>query len=113
MISNKSRVFAVLLMFIVPVSALCLLAVCHSMAQVNQMDGNFIKDWLMLGPFSGNDVDQDYLKNAGGKANVASKAGSNLKPLSVVILLICCRQLATIPKLWLMHSFTCKVRSRY
>ena len=48
------------------------------MAQVNQMDGNFIKDWLMLGPFSGNDVDQDYLKNAGGKANVASKAGQTL-----------------------------------
>ena len=65
--------------YLILISVLCLFAVCHSMAQVNQMDGNFIKDWLILGPFSGNDIDQDYLASVGGEANAAPKAGDIVK----------------------------------
>jgi hypothetical protein len=58
------------------ISILCLLIVCHSTAQVNQIDGGFIKDWLILGPFSGNNIDQDYLESVGGEANADPKIGN-------------------------------------
>jgi len=49
------------------------------MAQVNQIDGNFIKDWLILGPFSGNNIDQDYLESVDGEANVNPEVGDTIK----------------------------------
>ena len=106
--------------YLILISALCLFAICHSMAQVNQMDGNFMKDWLILGPFSGNNIDQDYLKNVGGEANVTPKAGDTIKTAqsqtltwnlyrSQRMLLICCRQLVITPTLRPMHFVTYKV----
>jgi len=65
--------------YLILIFALCLFAVCHSTAQVNQIDGNFIKDWLILGPFSGNDIDQDYLESVGGEANMNPEVGDNIK----------------------------------
>ena len=65
--------------YLILILALCLFAVCHSTAQVNQIDGGFMKEWLILGPFSGNDIDQDYLKNVSGEANAAPKAGDAVK----------------------------------
>ncbi|MFP6721578.1 MAG: hypothetical protein VCF25_15115 [Candidatus Poribacteria bacterium] len=61
------------------ISILCLFIVCHSTAQVNQVDGGFIKDWLILGPFSGNNIDQDYLESVGGEANADPKIGNTAK----------------------------------
>ena len=61
------------------ISILCLFIVCHSTAQVNQVDGGFIKDWLILGPFSGNNIDQDYLESVGGEANADPKIGNPAK----------------------------------
>ena len=49
------------------------------MAQVNRIDGGFIKDSLILGPFFGNDIDQDYLRNVGGEANASLKVGDTIK----------------------------------
>ena len=65
--------------YLILISALCLFAICHSMAQVNQIDGNFIKDWLILGPFSGNNIDQDYLESVDGEANVNPEVGDTIK----------------------------------
>ena len=48
-------------------------------AQVNQIDGGFIKHWLILGPFSGNEIDQDYLESVGGEANMNPEVGDNIK----------------------------------
>ena len=61
------------------ISILCLFIVCHSTAQVNQVDGGFIKDWLILGLFSGRNIDQDYLRNVGGEANASLKVGDTIK----------------------------------
>ncbi|HIA64766.1 TPA: hypothetical protein EYN98_01600 [Candidatus Poribacteria bacterium] len=61
------------------ISILCLFIVCHSTAQVNQVDGGFIKDWLILGPFSGNNIDQDYLESVGGEANADPEIGNTAK----------------------------------
>ena len=65
--------------YLVLIPALCLFATYHSTAQVNQIDGNFIKDWLILGSFSGRNIDQDYLKNVDGEANMNPKVGDTIK----------------------------------
>ena len=76
------------------------------------MDGSFMKEWLILSPFSGNDIGQDYLASVGGEANVAPKAGDTVKTAQSKTLtwslyrssenvLICCRQLVIIPTLLL------------
>ena len=65
--------------YLILISALCLFAVCHSTAQVNQIDDSFIKDWLILGPFSGNNIDQDYLESVGGEANANPEIGNTAK----------------------------------
>ena len=60
--------------YLILISTLCLFAASHSMAQVNRIDGGFIKDSLILGPF-----DQDYLRNVGGEANTSLKVGDTIK----------------------------------
>ena len=65
--------------YLILISTLCLFAVFHSTAQVNQMDGNFIKDWLILGPFSSRNIDQDYLASVGGEANMNPEVGDGIK----------------------------------
>ncbi|HIO37693.1 MAG TPA: hypothetical protein EYN27_01920, partial [Rhodospirillales bacterium] len=89
--------------YLILIFALCLFAVCHSTAQVNQIDGNFIKDWLILGPFSGRNyalrlsspstldrqavnIDQDYLESVGGEANMNPEVGDNIKTVQGKIL---------------------------
>ena len=45
-------------------------------AQINKISyGKFIKDWLILGPFPGMGIDQDYLESVGGESNIGPKAG--------------------------------------
>ena len=61
------------------ISILCLFIVCHSTGQVHNIDGHFIKDWLILGPFSGKNIDQDYLESVGGEANASPKVGDGVK----------------------------------
>ena len=65
--------------YLILILALCLFVVCHSTAQVNQIDGGFIKDWLILGLFSGRNIDQDYLESVGGEANANPEIGNTAK----------------------------------
>ena len=61
------------------ISILCLFIVCHSTGQVHNVDSNFIKDWLILGPFSGNNINQDFLSSIGGEANANPEIGNTAK----------------------------------
>jgi len=62
--------------YLVLISTLCLLAVCHSTARINQANvGNFIK----TGSFLRTDIDQDYLANVDDETNTTSKAGGAIK----------------------------------
>ena len=36
----------------------------------HNIDGQYIKEWLLLGPFFPDDLDTDFLASAGGEANV-------------------------------------------
>jgi len=47
-------------------------------APVNRVDGSFVKDWLVLGPFSAKDLETDFLADAGGEANVRPKEGDTV-----------------------------------
>ncbi|MHB8522792.1 MAG: sensor histidine kinase [Limisphaerales bacterium] len=42
---------------------------------VHNVDGTFIKEWLVLGPFLSEDVNLDFLERAGGEANIRPKEG--------------------------------------
>jgi hypothetical protein len=46
-----------------------------SEAPAHNVDGSFVKEWLVLGPFSSKDLDTDFLAEAGGEANVRPKVG--------------------------------------
>jgi hypothetical protein len=37
------------------------------------VDGEYIKEWLVLGPFFPDDLEKDFLAGVGGEANVAPK----------------------------------------
>ncbi len=41
----------------------------------NSIDGGYLREWLILGPFPHSNSDHDYLKQASGEANVHPKAG--------------------------------------
>ena len=47
-------------------------------AQTNEINGNLIKDWLILDPLSGNNIDQDYLESVSDEANIDPKAGDTI-----------------------------------
>jgi len=36
---------------------------------IHQLDGEYIREWLVLGPFFPDDLKRDFLANAGGEAN--------------------------------------------
>ncbi|MBI1929598.1 hypothetical protein HYR99_35795, partial [Candidatus Poribacteria bacterium] len=42
------------------------------------VDGEYIKEWLVLGPFFPNNLDTDFLSNVGGEANVNPKEGDTV-----------------------------------
>ena len=45
-------------------------------AQINKIGyGKFIKNWLILGPFPGREIDQDYLESIGGESSIDPKVG--------------------------------------
>ena len=37
-------------------------------------DGKYIREWLVLGPFFPDDLDRDFLADAGGEANIQPRA---------------------------------------
>jgi ligand-binding sensor domain-containing protein/two-component sensor histidine kinase len=42
---------------------------------VHTIDGSFVRDWLVLGPFPSRDLETDFLASVGGEANVRPKEG--------------------------------------
>jgi signal transduction histidine kinase/ligand-binding sensor domain-containing protein/CheY-like chemotaxis protein len=47
-------------------------------APVHAVDGSFAREWLVLGPFPGRDLETDFLAEAGGEANVRPKEGDTV-----------------------------------
>ncbi len=47
-------------------------------AQIHAIDGDFITEWLLLGPLHPNDPDKDFLAGAGGETNVHPKEGDSV-----------------------------------
>jgi len=45
---------------------------------MHAIDGEYIREWLVLGPFFPNDLDSDFLANAGGEANVEPNEGDTV-----------------------------------
>ncbi|MBM3831994.1 MAG: hypothetical protein FJ403_01720 [Verrucomicrobia bacterium] len=44
-------------------------------APVHSVDGSFVREWLVLGPFPSPEMETDFLADAGGEANVRPKEG--------------------------------------
>ncbi len=47
-------------------------------APVHDVDGSFIREWLVLGPFPSRDLETDLLAEAGGETNVRPKEGDTV-----------------------------------
>ena len=45
---------------------------------IHPVDGEYIKEWLVLGPFFQDDLEQDFLVDAGGEANIEPKEGDTV-----------------------------------
>jgi hypothetical protein len=45
---------------------------------INSVDSNYIREWLILGPFFPAELDADFLADVGGEANVAPKEGDTV-----------------------------------
>ena len=44
-----------------------------------ELDGSFIRDWLVLGPFPSRDLEIDFLRDVGGELNVRPKEGDTVR----------------------------------
>ena len=55
-----------------------LIATCGVLAQTHTVDGNYIKEWLVLGPLFPNHLDTDFLADVGGEANIQPQEGDTL-----------------------------------
>src|SRR5688572_23330207 len=47
-------------------------------APVHNVDGSFVREWLVLGPIPSKEVEVDFLAEAGGEANVRPKEGDTV-----------------------------------
>lgn len=45
---------------------------------VHKLDGSFVRDWLVLGPFPARDLETDLLADAGGEANIRPQEGDSV-----------------------------------
>jgi len=61
------------------ISFLLFLPFAHAQneAPIHPVDGEYIKEWLVLGPFFPYDLDKDFLADAGGEANSIPKEGDS------------------------------------
>ena len=69
--NTNSLVLLIALLF------LMMLTEIHSQqnSPINLINGNYIREWLLLGPFYSNDLEKDFLESAGGEANVNPNEG--------------------------------------
>ena len=45
---------------------------------IHPVDGEYITDWLVLGPFNTADIEREFLADAGGESNINPKPGDPL-----------------------------------
>jgi serine phosphatase RsbU (regulator of sigma subunit) len=59
---------------------LFMLPVAHAQNEVpvHPVDGEYITEWLVLGPFFPDDLEKDFLVDVGGEANIEPKEGDNV-----------------------------------
>jgi signal transduction histidine kinase/ligand-binding sensor domain-containing protein len=50
----------------------------HREAPAHAVDGSFVREWLVLGPFPSKDLEFDFLGEAGGEASVSPKEGDTV-----------------------------------
>ena len=50
----------------------------HTLAQTHTIDGEYIKEWLVLGPFFPDDLEVDFLAGVEGEMNVHPKEGDKV-----------------------------------
>jgi len=50
----------------------------HALAQTHQINGEYIKEWLVLGPFFPDDLEKDFLVHVGGEANIQPQEGNTV-----------------------------------
>ncbi|MBM3242027.1 hypothetical protein FJZ31_37625, partial [Candidatus Poribacteria bacterium] len=55
-------------------------------AQNHPVDGNYIRAWLVLGPFFPNDLAYDFLTGVGGEAKIEPKEGDTITTVEGTIL---------------------------
>lgn len=57
---------------------LFILQIAHAQNNVpiHPVDGEYIKEWLVLGPFFPDDLEKDFLVDVGGEANIEPEAGN-------------------------------------
>jgi signal transduction histidine kinase/ligand-binding sensor domain-containing protein len=65
------------LMFLVAAGPISTLG-ADSSAPVHGVDGSFLREWLVLGPFPSKEMNIDFLAQAGGEANVRPKEGDSI-----------------------------------
>jgi len=59
---------------------LFMLPIAHARDDVpiHPVDGEYIKEWLVLGPFFPDDLEKDFLIDVGGEANIQPKEGDTV-----------------------------------
>ena len=62
----------IVLSFLVPAKA------AEPAPPVHPVDGTFVREWLVLGPFPGRDLETDFLAGVGGEAKVRPKEGDTV-----------------------------------
>jgi len=45
---------------------------------IHPIDGEYIREWLVLGPFSPNDLEKDFLADVGGETNIYPQEGDTI-----------------------------------
>jgi len=45
---------------------------------IHPIDSEYIKAWLVLGPFFSNNLEIDFLSNVGGEANISPQGGDTV-----------------------------------
>ncbi len=58
------------------------LAHAQNPVPTNRIDGKYITDWLILGPFKGQDLETDFLSASGGEAVTDPKEGDTVRSLA-------------------------------
>nr|MBC8230609.1 hypothetical protein [bacterium] len=50
----------------------------NTLAQTHSIDGEYIKEWLVLGPFLPDNLEMDFLADIGGEVNIESQEGDTV-----------------------------------